>query len=198
MPTTWYSINWHNALKIMIPVLFARRDSAYKNADVFDVYDIDRNALTYEGGSPVIAHPPCRAWGKLSHMAKPREGEKALALWAVGVVRKNKGILEHPNGSKLWKAAGLPRGEEVDEYGGFTIEIDQYDFGHVAPKKTLLYIVGTTKDKIPTLPPKNTAKPLRSIAGNIKGTVRCTQYQREYTPDKLIDFFRKIIESMED
>ena len=172
----------------MIAVLFARRDSAYKKYQGLDVYDAERNAYTFKGGVPVIAHPPCRAWGKLSHMANPRPGEKDLALYALGVVRTYGGVLEHPKGSKLWKDQNLPTGNETDEHGGFTLEIDQYDFGHVAPKKTLLYIVGITRDQLPPLPPKNTATPTRSIAGNIKGTKRCTQYQREYTPDALIDF----------
>lgn len=33
-----------------------------------------------------------------------------------------------------------------------------------------------------------------SIAGNVKGTTRCTQYQREYTPEKLIDYFEQVID----
>lgn len=177
-----------------IAVLFVRRDSAYKNNPSLDVYDADRDALTFTGSNPVIAHPPCRSWGKLAHMAKPRQGEKELALWAVDRVRANGGVLEHPKGSRLWGAAGLPLGDAIDSYGGFTLEIDQYDFGHVAPKKTLLYIVGITREQLPPMPPKNTAKPERSIAGNIAGTKRCTQYQREYTPPALIEFLTAICE----
>ena len=175
-----------------IAVLFTRRDSAYKNYNYLDVYDADRDALTFKGGMPVIAHPPCRAWGKLSHMAKPREGERELALFALSSVRAFGGVLEHPKGSKLWKEQSLPTGNDIDEYGGFTLEIDQYDFGHVAPKKTLLYIKGITRNQLPSLPPKNTTTPTRSIAGNIKGTKRCTQYQREYTPELLIEFLISI------
>jgi hypothetical protein len=183
--------------KIMISVLFVRRDSAYKRNPALDVYDADRDALTFKGENPVIAHPPCRSWGKLAHMAKPREGERELALWAVDRVRANGGILEHPKGSRLWREANLPIGDEIDEYGGFTLEVDQYDFGHVAPKKTLLYIVGISRDKLPALPPKNMATPTRSIAGNIKGTIRCTQYQREYTPQLLIDFLTDICKGID-
>ena len=180
----------------MIAVLFARRDSAYKKFDGLDVYDADRNALTFKGGIPVIAHPPCRAWGRLSHMANPRAGERDLALIALAYVRTYGGVLEHPKGSKLWKEQNLPTGDNVDEHGGFTLEIDQYDFGHVAPKKTLLYIVGISRDELPPLPPKNNTRPTRSIAGNIKGTKRCTQYQREYTPDALIEFLVSICRSV--
>lgn len=50
---------------IPISVLFARRDSVYKQFEDFDVWDIDRDARPWLGGTPVIAHPPCHAWGRL-------------------------------------------------------------------------------------------------------------------------------------
>ena len=93
---------------LVIAVLFARDDSRYKDFNVYDVYDINRDARTFCKKMPVIAHPPCRAWGMLSHMANPREGEKQLAYLALAQVRLNGGILEHPAGSRLWKEAPLP------------------------------------------------------------------------------------------
>jgi len=131
-----------------IAVLFARNDSRYKEmALIYDVYDIDRDARTFCKKLPVIAHPPCRAWGQLSHMANPRPDEKQLAFFALAQVRLNGGVLEHPAGSRLWKEANLPLGDEVDEFGGFTIEIDQWDFGHVAHKNTKLYIYMGSRDQ---------------------------------------------------
>lgn len=180
----------------MIAVLFARTDSRYKDfPGLFDVYDINRDARGYAADYPVIAHPPCRAWGMLAHMANPRPDEKDLAWFALDKVRKNGGVLEHPKGSRLWKEAGLPEmGEGYDSYGGFTLLIDQFDFGHVAHKMTKLYMCGIKIEDLPPLPPKNTNTTDRSIAGNVKGTKRCTQYQREYTPDELITFLTKICE----
>ena len=179
--------------EFMIAVLFARSDSRYKQLEGFDVYDIDRDARNYCKNYPVIAHPPCRAWGMLSHMANPRPDEKQLAYFALAQVRLNGGVLEHPAGSRLWKEAPLPLvGEFPDEFGGFTIEIDQYDFGHVAHKKTKLYICGIEQKDLPPLPPKNNAFTDRSICGNVAGTKRCTQYQREYTPDELISYLTEI------
>jgi hypothetical protein len=181
----------------MIAVLFARNDSRYKDFNVYDVYDIDRDARTFCKKMPVIAHPPCRAWGMLSHMANPREGEKQLAYLALAQVRLNGGILEHPAGSRLWKEAPLPvAGGGGDEFGGYTIEIDQFDFGHVAHKNTKLYICGIAKVNLPPMPPKNLSSTDRSICGNVKGTKRCTQYQREYTPDNLIDWMTKLCEKI--
>ena len=78
-----------------ITVLFARRDSVYKTMGA-DVWDADRNALYWRGGNPVVAHPPCRAWGRLRKFAKPQPGELDLARFAVAQVRRYGGVLEHP------------------------------------------------------------------------------------------------------
>ena len=180
----------------MTAVLFARADSAYKNYKCFEVYDIARDARTYCGSSPVIAHPPCRAWGILAHMANPREGERELAYFALAQVRLNGGILEHPSTSRLWKEARLPVGMLQDEFCGFTVEFDQFDFGHVAHKSTKIYVCGIRPEQLPAMPKKRHEATDRSIAGNVKGTKRCTQYQREYTPDALIDWFKTITDLM--
>jgi hypothetical protein len=178
----------------MIAVLFARSDSDYKNYPDFEVYDIERDARQFCKKMPVLAHPPCRAWGQLSHMANPREGEKQLAYLALAQVRLNGGVLEHPASSRFFKEAELPIGMFTDEFGGFTVQIDQFDFGHVAHKATKLYICGIDPSLLPELPPKNTATTDRSICGNVKGTKRCTQYQREYTPPLLIAWLKQIID----
>ena len=136
-----------------VAVLFARADSVYKTLPGTDVYDIDRDARTWGGGLPVVAHPPCRAWGRLSHMAKPRPDEKDLARWAVAQVRKFGGVLEHPIASRLWVDQELPvAGAVMDKFGGWTLPIHQNWFGHRAEKKTLLYIVGCDKQQIPNFP----------------------------------------------
>jgi hypothetical protein len=134
-------------------VLYARGDSNYKTIAGVDVWDIDRDARTWPGGRTVIAHPPCRAWGKLFYFAKPREGEKELALHAVDQVRRFGGVLEHPKDSKLWPAAGLPRpGAQRDRWNGWTLPISQSWWGHKAQKFTWLYIVGCEPQDVPAIP----------------------------------------------
>jgi hypothetical protein len=92
-----------------IAVLCAQRRSVYHRMLGVDVYDIDRDARTFPGGMPVIAHPPCRAWSKhCAHQAKPDPGEKELGIWCAQQVKKWGGILEQPAGSRLWHATGLP------------------------------------------------------------------------------------------
>jgi hypothetical protein len=137
----------------MIAVLFARRDSVYKSFSMCDVFDFDRDARTWPGGSPVIAHPPCRAWGRLRHFAKPKVGERQLALFAVVAVQKFGGVLEHPEWSSLWGTAGLPLpGRGRDAKGGWTLPVSQKWWGHRAEKKTWLYIVGCEPAAVPPFP----------------------------------------------
>jgi hypothetical protein len=135
----------------MTSILFARQDSVYK-AMGLDVWDIDRDARKWPGGNPSICHPPCRAWGQLSHMANPREDEKELAIFSVNMIRQFGGVLEHPRASKLWKEMKLPKGQQVDKWGGYTLCIDQHAFGHKARKRSLLYVVGVPRRELPPVP----------------------------------------------
>lgn len=138
----------------MIPsVLFARSDSNYKQLSGVDVWDIERNAFMYIGPGPVVCHPPCRAWGRLKGFAKPRPGEKECALFSVDTVRRFGGVLEHPAHSTLWKFADLPApGRGKDFYGGWTLPVLQFWWGHRALKSTWLYIVGCNPSRIPVIP----------------------------------------------
>lgn len=138
-----------------VSVLFARRDSIYKSIYGVEVWDEDRDARKWPGGAPVVAHPPCRLWGRLHTFAKSRdvESEKELGLFAVDMVRKHGGVLEHPACSKLWKAKGMPvPGAGRDEFGGYTLEVSQSDWGHRAQKLTWLYVVGVDEDDLPDMP----------------------------------------------
>ena len=136
----------------MVSVLFARRDSVYKSLPGCDVWDADRNALTWPGGSSVVCHPPCRAWSRLRGLARIEPGEKACGPWAVDQVRKFGGVLEHPASSALWAACGLPRLGCFDSYGGWTMALPQFWFGHRANKSTWLYILGVQPGCEPAVP----------------------------------------------
>jgi hypothetical protein len=174
-----------------VAVLFARQDSIYKTIPDCDVYDIDRDARTWQGGLPIIAHPPCRAWGSLRHFAKPRPDEKALATWAVDRVREFGGVLEHPMASTLWAAKGLPRPGAIDEFGGWTLPISQNWWGHRAEKKTFLYIVGCRPRDIPEMPmvlgeATHVISPAHSIrVGHPRYRPQLRKDEREHTPPAL-------------
>jgi hypothetical protein len=168
-----------------IPVLFVQKKSNYKTIDSFDCYDEDRDALTYVGDTPVIAHPPCRLFSRLRKLSTADNNEKLLAYFAVDLIRKNGGVLEHPMGSLLWKEKDLPLPGNVDKYGGFTVQINQSWFGFPTPKQTYLYIVGIPYSH---LPPCTIVfhPPLRSFAN-------LTKNQRSETPKPLIYWLEKII-----
>jgi hypothetical protein len=125
---------------VRVAALFTRRKSVYRSLGA-DCYDVDRDARTFDLACPVVAHPPCRAWGKLRGMAKPRPDERDLAWFALWVVRHCGGVLEHPAHSGLWGEAGLRAGVR-DEFGGLLVVVDQSWWGHAAVKCTGLYCVG--------------------------------------------------------
>jgi hypothetical protein len=177
----------------MTPVLFARQDSIYKQLGC-DVYDIDRDARNFPGGKAGVYHPPCRGWGQLEHFAKPRPDEKELAVWSVAQIRKYGGVLEHPRGSKLWKHLDLPTGNKTDEYGGYSLSVNQSWWDHRAEKKTLLYIVGCERSELPQMPLKFDAieyvvAPSKNNHG--KGIKSITKKEREQTP---VEFAKWLIE----
>jgi hypothetical protein len=170
-----------------VAVLFARADSVYKSMPECDVWDIERDARNWPGGCPVIAHPPCRAWGRLRAFAKPRPDEKDLARLAVAHVRRFGGVLEHPASSTLWEDQGLPHMMQRDEFGGWTLGIHQWQFGHRAQKPTWLYIVGAGPADVPDPPPLKLGEASHVIQSRKRQDYRphVTKAEREHTPHDL-------------
>jgi hypothetical protein len=175
---------------IPVAALFVRADSVYKTMPGVDAWDIERDARKWPGGCPVVAHPPCRLWGKLRQFAKAHDpiGERGLAINAVGFVRENGGVLEHPAESTLWTEGRLPLpGRAPDAFGGWTAEVRQCDFGHKAEKLTWLYVVGCHPDDLPALParsePVGVIKPQRGVPRDHRKIV--TKAEREHTPPEL-------------
>lgn len=137
-----------------VAALFVMKNSVYHDCAGVDCWDAERDARLWGGGSPVVAHPPCRAWSRLRHFSKAPESEKELALLAVELVRTWGGVLEHPSGSRLWDSAGLPRpgGQGRDKAGGWSLAVSQRWWGHRAEKRTWLYIVGVAAMALPPYP----------------------------------------------
>lgn len=171
-----------------VAILFARRDSVYKTLPGCDVWDADRDALLWPGGSPVVAHPPCRLWGRLRHFAKSpdAEAERALALWTVDRAREWGGVLEHPAGSLLWPAAGLPAPGGRDGFGGFTLAVSQWWWGHRADKLTWLYVCGVAPSDVPAMPFR-IGEPEYVVQSRKRVDYRphITKAEREHTPAEL-------------
>lgn len=86
-------------------------------------------------------------------------GREGLAPFAVDLIRRCGGVLEHPARSSLWRhrlTAGdyLPRPGQRDVHGGFTFSAPQWWWGHRAEKWTWFYIVGCEPKDLPPLPYK--------------------------------------------
>jgi len=137
----------------MIAALFVEPGGPYFGRPDIDAWDVSRNALKYRGPHPVIAHPPCKRWGrywsggpsaKISRWKGDDGGCFAHALWCV---RTFGGVVEHPEASHAWRWFGLPRPYKsggwthADEYGGHSCCVEQGHYGHRARKATWLYAV---------------------------------------------------------
>jgi hypothetical protein len=128
-------------LRSDVAVLYIDKNGCYPKLVVPEnCYDEARDARTYAGPWPVVAHPPCGNWSALRHLAG--DCHKWLGPQAVDQVRLYGGVLEHPARSGLFYHCRLPIPEELpDGFGGRTFDVEQCDFGHPARKKTWLYCV---------------------------------------------------------
>lgn len=116
-----------------------------------------------------------------------------MALFAVRQVRTFGGVLEHPEFSTLWPAAGLPAPGQRDEFGGWTLPVSQHWWGHRAEKRTWLYVVGCEPSELPAIPlvlgeSTHVIAQSRSRGGaRLKKGMRgwrpeCSKAEREHTP----------------
>lgn len=126
--------------------LYVHRDTIYREMGL-ECWDEARDARTYAGPAPVVAHPPCERWGRLE-LGWPGLGRRygqdggcfAAALTAI---RTWGGVIEHPQASGAWATYHLPRppragGWVRDLWGMWSCEIWQGAYGFHAPKPTWL------------------------------------------------------------
>lgn len=141
----------------MIAALYVETGGCYFGLDGVDPWDEARDARTYAGPWPVVAHPPCQRWGrywyggpmlhKLGRRLARGDDDGCFAA-ALAAVRTWGGVLEHPEASSAWAAFGLiepPRSGGwvvADWEGGWTCCVEQGHYGHRARKATWLYAVG--------------------------------------------------------
>lgn len=180
---------------MQIPVLFVDKKTNYSHYNT-DLYDIRRNAISIVENCAALYHPPCRTWGRLRQFTKFYPGEHWLAVWSIIRIRKFGGVLEHPAGSSLWKFMCLPLpGAGYDVFGGFSVKINQSDFGFKCEKNTWLYIVGC---KLKDLPAQelNFSSITHTISSSKKNTGKreLSKSKRAQTTDKLASYLLQIVE----
>lgn len=117
-------------------------------------FDLARDARTYAGDLPVVAHPPCQLWVNFAALNFKRYGgehnrpgnDGGCFASALANVRRCGGVLEHPAFSKAWKAHGLtpPMGIGWVCTGPreWVCEVWQSAYGHPARKRTWLFYCG--------------------------------------------------------
>lgn len=175
--------DWYDAPPVA--ALYVDPKGPYAGMPGVDLWDEARDATTYAGPNPVVAHPPCARWCKMAKMIEkrfPGRAEKAVGAdggvfaAALAAVRRWGGVLEHPAWSLAWAAHGLAQPPKAGGWVragdgiGWVCWIAQSAYGHDAQKNTWLYMAGAE-------PPRDTiwAKP--------KGTKKLTHFAQRHTGD---------------
>ena len=127
-----------------VAALFVDPRGIYSTLANVDCWGPDRDATTYAGALPVVAHPPCARWCRLAGLVEARWGYKrgedgGLFASALASVRRWGGVLEHPAYSDAWGRYGLPTppfggGWQRGFCGGWACHVEQGKYGHRAKK----------------------------------------------------------------
>lgn len=144
-----------------VAALYVETGGVYFGVDGVDPWDITRDARTYAGPWPVIAHPPCSTWGRY------RTGDDGGCFHAaLSAVRNYGGVLEHPADSRAWMAYGLRAPDAgwtpAGDFIGWTCRIEQGHYGHRARKATWLYAAHV---ELPSLPWHRSAAQIKPRPG---------------------------------
>lgn len=140
-------------------------------------YDEKRDARTYKGPWPVVAHPPCHLWTNFAALNFKRWGgehnrpgnDGGRFGHALSVIRKYGGVIEHPAYSKAWETFDLPKPEFGSwhlEQGLYVTEVWQSAYGHKARKKTWLLYASSV------------GWPKPAIWAQVPGTHQCGHFDR--------------------
>jgi len=143
----------------MIAALFVATGGGYFGLPNVDAWDLPRDARSYAGPWPVVAHPPCERWGRYWHggpsvrVRKTKGDDAGCFASALASVRAYGGVLEHPEASAAWAAFDLTPPPKsggwiaAGDFRGWTCCVEQGHYGHRARKATWLYVCG-----VPALP----------------------------------------------
>jgi hypothetical protein len=151
---------------VTVAALYVDPNGAYANLTGVEVWDEARDARTYDGPWPVVAHPPCARWCALAPLnaainAMPIGDDAGCFEAALQAVHTHGGVIEHPANSFAWKRFGLPlpqtKGGWSSTLGhaGFSCYVEQSAYGHVIRKPTWLYAYGV---ELPALRWRSTRK----------------------------------------
>ncbi len=142
----------------MIAALYVSATGSYQGIPGVDPWDEQRDARSYKGPYPVVAHPPCQRWGKFfagspivikkTGVRKKKGDDGGCFASALEAVRTYGGVIEHPEHSHAWAHFGLTKPPRnggwvpADTHGGYTCCVEQGKYGHYARKPTWLLAYG--------------------------------------------------------
>ena len=197
-----------------VAALFVQTNGIYSKLPDIDLWDEARDARLYKGPGRVVAHPPCKRWGRYfsggpSHHGKFKLGaDGGCFASALASVRLYSGVLEHPKGSRAWDAFGLRKppseGGWVVSGEGWTCEVYQGHYGHDCPKATWLYFVGDKKPEDLIWGKSTVCKSLIDRSGGAKGRAAheamraagikyMSKSKREATPREFAELLIKLV-----
>lgn len=178
----------------MIAALFVAGGGTYYSIHGVDPWPEARDARAYAGPWPVVAHPPCAAWGRYAKPTPASTARGPLAgddggcfAAALAAVHRWGGVIEHPAASKAWAAHGIPAPPPSGwarvmwaPRPAYVCAVEQGHYGHRAQKPTWLYL--TTDTEPPPLRwGPSTVAPIGS--GHARGNVeRMSRRERAATP----------------
>ena len=145
-----------------VAALFVRTDGPYFGMSHVDPWDEGRDARSYNGNDPVVAHPPCERWGRYwsggpsAKVRRAKGDDSGCFASAVRAVVLFGGVIEHPAGSHAYAHFGLPKPPSAGRGGwregmllgletpcrAWTTCVSQGTYGHPARKDTWLLYVG--------------------------------------------------------
>lgn len=147
---------------ILVSALFVHPTGPYPGIPGVDPWGLgcvpSRDARTYTGPHPVVAHPPCAAWGRYARPTPESTARGPLVgddggcfASAFRHVNRYGGVIEHPADTKAFAAHRIraplplptwsPAGVLLPHRRTWVTWVDQGRYGHEARKPTWLYVV---------------------------------------------------------
>lgn len=192
----------------MIAALFVQPRGVYASRLDVDPWDEARDARAYPGPYPVVAHPPCAAWGRYAKPT-PESGARGPLLGddggcfvsALAAVTRWGGVLEHPRDSKAFARFGVPlpaaqgwQAVLLSASAGraWVCEVDQGHYGHAAQKPTWLLAVLPVGVAPPSLTWGSSSPPPIGSGARRGNLESLSKIQRAATPEPFAELLISI------
>ena len=196
----------------MIAALYVETNGCYFGLPGVDPWDITRDARTYPGPYPVVAHPPCERWGRFADGGMGRGlhtpgDDGGCFTAALASIRRWGGVLEHPKDSKAFAAHGIPHPPKVGWLNAgwceWVCQVEQGHYGHPGRKATWLLFVGPRPPELiwgpspQRLPARRLAERGYESARRCGAVANLSHNQRQRTPPAFRELLLSLVEDNE-